>query len=90
REVARNRLLAGGALLLVLALVAWGCSSVLGGSDATSTTASKDGSSAGDGDGSSGGSGSGDGSSGGTSKPAADGLAPERDYDGWVDPASSG
>lgn len=93
-QVRRNRVIAGGALVVVLGLFAWGCSTI-GGDDGSSTTASSGGgdqqAEGADGDGSSSGSGDGGGSGGSASTddtPA--GLAAPSDYDGWVDPASSG
>jgi outer membrane protein assembly factor BamB len=81
REITRNRAIAGGGVFLVLVLLAWGCTAI-GGDDGSSTTASK-------------GAGNGGSSSGGpteteTSEAVSKGLAPVSDYDGWVDPKSSG
>jgi hypothetical protein len=77
-EVRRNRLIAGGGALVVLALIVWGCSKI--GGDDGSSTASKGGDAT-----------SSDGSTT-AATPAKTGLAPvpPKPYDGWVDPKSSG
>lgn len=79
REVQRNRLIAGGGALVVLALIVWGCSKI-GGSD-SSSNATKGGADSTASDGSE-----------SPSTPTKTGLAPvpPKPYDGWVDPKSSG
>ncbi|MGN6696467.1 MAG: hypothetical protein ACTHN0_19970, partial [Aquihabitans sp.] len=80
REIQRNRLLAGGGVLVVLVLLVYGCSKI-GGGDGGDTTATKGGS---------GETKSGEPTKAETEKAAAKGLAAESSYKGWVDPKSSG
>ena len=82
RRIRRNRLVAGAGVLAVVALLAWGCSSIIGGDgDGPATTSSPASSH------------TPDASSPATPGPAPNtGLAadPAERYDGWVDPKSSG
>jgi outer membrane protein assembly factor BamB len=83
REINRNRLLALGGVSLVLVLVLWSCTRLVG--DDGSDTASTDDDAAQD---AGGGAATGGGDGDAEQTPA--GLAAPSDYDGWVDPASSG
>ncbi len=76
----RNRLIAGGGLLLVLVLIAWGCSAIRG-DDGGSTSTTASGADA---------KGSDDPAKATTVAPTVAGVAGETSYSGWVDPASSG
>ncbi|WP_426570854.1 PQQ-binding-like beta-propeller repeat protein [Aquihabitans sp. McL0605] len=76
REIQRNRLIAGGGILVVLVLVLWGCSKI-GGSDDSSSTAA-------------GGSKTTEPSKTEVSAAKAKGIATASTYKGWVDPKSSG
>jgi hypothetical protein len=92
QQVQRNRLIAGGGVLAVMVLLLWGCTDVIG-SDGSSTTASGgDGSASSTSAGTDGSTEDGDGGDDGEAAEEAPptGLAAASDYDGWVDPASSG
>ena len=89
REIRRNRMVAGGGVLAVIVLLAWGCSKI-GGSDSADKTATKGGSAE---------TTTTDAASTvpGLTSPtkagsSAAGLAkvPKTPYDGWVDPKTSG
>jgi outer membrane protein assembly factor BamB len=80
REIQRNRLLAGGGVFLVLVLLVWGCSKIGGDDGGNSTTATKGGS----------GTKTTEPSKASVEKATSKGLAPKSNYDGWVDPKSSG
>ena len=81
RDIQRNRLIAGGGVLLVLVLLVYGCSKIGGGDDGGSPNASTKGGSGQAKDG--------EATKAETEAAAAKGLAAPSDYDGWVDPESS-
>jgi outer membrane protein assembly factor BamB len=89
RQVQRNRAIAGGGLFVVVALLAWGCTRVADDGSSTTTAApTEQGGDRSDGEATDEASTSATGS--GDEPDRTPGLAEPSDYDGWVDPASSG
>jgi hypothetical protein len=81
---------AGGALLVVIALVAWGCTDLLGDDETTTVAEGPSPTSAPEAPGEDAPTVTGGFDPGELVEAIAPGLAAPSDYDGWVDPASSG